>query len=543
MFQELDGVPPGRVAVLTHGASVEDLERLETMFPGSRVLSVGSVAVPEDPVGALRAVRDGDWEVVVVAKRERKLTALALAMRSVRRYVLRDDDLEPFGARDLVAREVRRLPGAPRRIAAARTTARTMMRRMRGWPPVGLGNDYSGLAPAVEGLPADWPKLRVSVVVPVYNRREILAKTLAGLLHQTYPKDLFEVVVADDGSHDHPETLVDEFPEIDVRVLRQDDLGFRAARVRNLAIRAATGDVVVLLDCDMLPAPQLLASHLRWFHVTDLPVVTIGMRRFVSTDGISAADVRRDFGVITALPDRLAPAAIRMTDQPTVDWRVPLYERTADLRTSTAPYRLGASGNLGFRREHALAAGLFDEAYERWGGEDTEFSYRLQRRGGLFIAARDAVAFHQEHPDAVVREEDAKVTRRMSRDRIPVGRREEAGETFRVPKVAILARDGDVAPPRVSHEVLDNAVARSTSIDRCRAAYVFEVGRGPVPAGSIERAVRRLDRDANAALITIGAHRAYRVADFYRIAAIEPPGVVDDEGLFDTLAREGTVVS
>ena len=51
-------------------------------------------------------------------------------------------------------------------------------------------------------------KEKVSIVIPVYNRKEILGKTLAGILHQTYPLDLIEVIIADDGSSDNPDELV-----------------------------------------------------------------------------------------------------------------------------------------------------------------------------------------------------------------------------------------------------------------------------------------------------------------------------------------------
>ena len=55
--------------------------------------------------------------------------------------------------------------------------------------------------------------MKVSIVIPVYNRKEILAKTLAGIIHQTYPLELIEVIIADDGSKDSPEELIPIFEE------------------------------------------------------------------------------------------------------------------------------------------------------------------------------------------------------------------------------------------------------------------------------------------------------------------------------------------
>ncbi len=51
----------------------------------------------------------------------------------------------------------------------------------------------------------------MSVVIPVYDSREKLAKTNSALTHQTYPLDLIEIIIADDGSSDHPEELIEIF--------------------------------------------------------------------------------------------------------------------------------------------------------------------------------------------------------------------------------------------------------------------------------------------------------------------------------------------
>jgi chondroitin synthase len=57
----------------------------------------------------------------------------------------------------------------------------------------------------------------------------MLRRTMAMLAHQTYPLDFIEVIIADDGSSDHPEQgLILEFEEFfDVNYVRQKDLGYR----------------------------------------------------------------------------------------------------------------------------------------------------------------------------------------------------------------------------------------------------------------------------------------------------------------------------
>ena len=81
------------------------------------------------------------------------------------------------------------------------------------------------------------PTLPVSVVIPYYNRRRELILTLAGLVEQSYPLTLFEVIVADDGSDEEPEIPAFISDRLNVKVVRQDRLGFGLARARNTGAR------------------------------------------------------------------------------------------------------------------------------------------------------------------------------------------------------------------------------------------------------------------------------------------------------------------
>ena len=101
----------------------------------------------------------------------------------------------------------------------------------------GVGNDYTFLEQKAK---QSNPELPISIVLPVYDRIEMLRRTMAMLTHQTYPLELIEIIIADDGSSDHPEKLILEFEEFfDVNYVRQKDLGYRLSHVRNLGVRAA----------------------------------------------------------------------------------------------------------------------------------------------------------------------------------------------------------------------------------------------------------------------------------------------------------------
>ncbi|MBE0622157.1 MAG: glycosyltransferase [Burkholderiales bacterium] len=94
--------------------------------------------------------------------------------------------------------------------------------------------------------------LRASVVVPVRNRPELLAKALESLTTQDLPAELYEVIVCDDGSSDDIAAVVRQFSTgpIALRLEKQPPTGPAAAR--NLGIRAAGAPIVVFADSDVV---------------------------------------------------------------------------------------------------------------------------------------------------------------------------------------------------------------------------------------------------------------------------------------------------
>ena len=155
-----------------------------------------------------------------------------------------------------------------------------------------VGNDWTSLP--VQSDHSFSPQYRVTVVVPYYQAPLELGRTLAGLERQTYPRELFEVIVVDDGSD--PPLALPESP-LDLRVEYQEDLGFGLARARNTGARAATGDILLFLDCDMIPEQDWLTSHARWHHAAS-DVLTMGFRLHVDANGFGTADIRERPGTL-----------------------------------------------------------------------------------------------------------------------------------------------------------------------------------------------------------------------------------------------------
>ena len=94
--------------------------------------------------------------------------------------------------------------------------------------------------------------MRLSVVIPTFERSEILQMTLTALSEQAVPKKEFEVIVVDDGSNDKGKTkkTVESFykKNPNFRYVRQKNQ--RQGMARNNGVKRAKGEIVLFLGDD-----------------------------------------------------------------------------------------------------------------------------------------------------------------------------------------------------------------------------------------------------------------------------------------------------
>lgn len=107
--------------------------------------------------------------------------------------------------------------------------------------------------------------MKVSVIVPTYNRPQALRLSLLSLSGQTRLPD--EVLVADDGSGPETAATVAEFAaspacRFELRHVWQEDEGFRKPRILNETVRQSQGDFLVFIDGDCMAHPEFVSSHL-----------------------------------------------------------------------------------------------------------------------------------------------------------------------------------------------------------------------------------------------------------------------------------------
>ena len=241
----------------------------------------------------------------------------------------------------------------------------------------------------------DPPRKKATVVIPAYGGERRLEAILVALSRQTYPPELSEVIIVDDGTEPPLDPAVP--PGLDVTLLRQARAGFGAGRARTFGAEAASGDFIVFLDADMVPEWQWLEAHAALHHAHDWLVVC-GFRKHVETTTLDPADVRDVDDVPTLLGGQevFEPA-----------WLLDLWRATAQGRSqSDRVWRTTSSGNLSVSRGVFLATGGFDgEAFLGWGGEDNDFGYRAYQAGAYIVPQPRAMAWHLglgtfQRPDA-----------------------------------------------------------------------------------------------------------------------------------------------
>jgi GT2 family glycosyltransferase len=293
-------------------------------------------------------------------------------------------------------------------------------------------NEWRALTPWQIGR---WePTLTVTVVIPAHNSHETLPLTLASLARQTYPAELMDVVVVDNGSQ--PALELPEIRPARTRLIRAEEDWGSAYSVA-VGSEAASGDVILRLDADMVVYRDHVEAHMRWHHLVDYAVV-LGHKMFVDPNERPEA---------VPSPAEVAAATERGTSsdlfpgmsQTAHEWIERVYERTDHLSTAgqTAwTVFVGATGSM----PTALyrATGGMDTALKL--GSDTEIGYRLGELGAVFIPDDEARSWHVGLTNMTRRrDETIRYMSAFRNDRVADSRyrRHSPGRQFTVPRLRV----------------------------------------------------------------------------------------------------------
>ena len=235
-----------------------------------------------------------------------------------------------------------------------------------------------------------------SVVVTTYNRPDALAAVLRSLGKQDDHD--FEIVVADDGSGPETEAVVGRARStlsVSLSHVWQEDAGFRAAAVRNRATARARGDYLIYLDGDCIVRPHFVRAHRHlaeagWCVTGGRVLLSEAFTKQVLADGTAVEDWSVAGAAIAAVQGKINRA---MTLP-----RLPL----GGLRKLGAHrwQRLRGCNFSAFRADIERVNG-FDECFQGWGFEDSDFAVRLIESGVRLKNGRLATnVYHLWHPES-----------------------------------------------------------------------------------------------------------------------------------------------
>lgn len=223
--------------------------------------------------------------------------------------------------------------------------------------------------------------MNLSIIIPNYNGLSLLQKNLPKVIDavKSFKEGKIELIIIDDKSKDDSVMFLKEFAKKDhgnvtVKILEnKKNLGF--SPTVNKAVKHATGDIVILLNSDVVPENGFYKSLLP--HFTDETVFAVGcMDKSIE----SGKTVLRGRGVGV--------------------WkRGFLMHKLGDLKKNTTLWVSGGSG--AFRKKIWETLGGFNELFAPYYWEDIDLSYRALKTGYEIYFEEKSVVIHKHEEGAI----------------------------------------------------------------------------------------------------------------------------------------------
>lgn len=215
--------------------------------------------------------------------------------------------------------------------------------------------------------------MKISIIVPTHNRFEILKKCMKSLHQQSFDKDLYEVIVIDDGSTDETSKLREKiFSPFDfnAKYFFQSSKGPAAAR--NYGIRSSKGELLIFIGDDIILTHDFINAH---FHEhekhPDSYFAVIGKTVWDQTLHITKFMKHLENGI-------------------QFDFN--------HLNNKNISFKHCYTSNISVKKKIIMENNLFfDEKLPYAAYEDIEWGYRLHKKSIQFRFLPEATAFHH-HP-------------------------------------------------------------------------------------------------------------------------------------------------
>ena len=229
--------------------------------------------------------------------------------------------------------------------------------------------------------------MKISLIIVTYNRPEALLLILRSIENQTVLPD--EVIIADDGSAEETRQLIQsiqkKFPVPLLHVWHEDQ-GFRAAAIRNRAIKASSGEYLIFSDGDLFFHPRFTEDFVKNIQKGE---ALIGSRVFLTEKATRKRVTEKKFHPPLPLFS-LETESNRLNSV-----RFPFINKLLK-PLSFSPNLRG--GLLGTWKPDMVAINGWNEDFSGWGLEDTELVARLFNLGITLKKIKfQAITYHLWH--------------------------------------------------------------------------------------------------------------------------------------------------
>lgn len=235
---------------------------------------------------------------------------------------------------------------------------------------------------------------KLSIVIISDNRKEYLEKCLNSIFNQknlNIYKDIIEVVIVTANENEVSSNLISEknIYQIPMKIILNKYIGlFNRSYYRNLGIKASAGSKVLFLDSDIVLSEYFLNNFQK-----NIERDVIGVHYLYGYKVSYGTQLAIDMLNWESVPSMNEMKTLGFSDYRESSFELCNYhlDKLADCWT------LAWSGILSVPRKFIDAISGFDESFLNWGGEDTDFAYRLYKQGYIFCAFEDAYGVHIPH--------------------------------------------------------------------------------------------------------------------------------------------------
>ncbi len=228
--------------------------------------------------------------------------------------------------------------------------------------------------------------LRLTLVIPTYNRSRALLRALESVAHQDLDPRYWECIVVDNASTDDTAERVADFaaanPTLQIRRVVEPNAG--VAHARNRGLQEATTELICSIDDDERINEGFLSAYLHFFDTHPEAVVAGGR-------------------IIAEYEQERPRWMSRWTERPIAN--------PMDYGEQIRPFPKGAlpgGGNMGFRRSVAMQFGFATQlgriGGKPLGGEENDFLLRIREAGHTLWYLPDAVMWHIIPPEKLTEE-------------------------------------------------------------------------------------------------------------------------------------------